>query len=79
MIIYYNNDTTNHVDSIQQIKSDPSHKIQTSGNKAFGLNLPEFQAGFRLAMVNEPKPQTQKLTATCCIHCFKVSSDASFG
>lgn len=79
MIIYYNNDITNHMESIQQIKSDPSHKIQTSGNKAFGLNLPEVQAGFRLAMVNEPKPQTQKLTATCRLHWFKVSSDVSFG
>lgn len=77
--MYYSNDFTNHIKSIQQIKSDPSHKIQTSGNKGFGLNLPEVQAGFRLAMVNEPKPHTQKLTVTCHLHWFKVSSDVSFG
>jgi len=29
---------------MQQIKTDPSHRIQTSGNKVFGLNLPEAQA-----------------------------------
>lgn len=70
-----------HIKPVQQVETDPNHKNQISGNKDFGLSLPEVQAEFQLAMGNEPKPQGLKNSqkSAILIQWSKISSNGPFG